>query len=581
MSYLGEDRLKTPEITDFKFTGPYGTKTGISEGGVFSFVSSEGVGTYQIDVTFSSGEKLSFSNAIVQGRNTISWDGNSAAGSYIGSADQTVNGTATLSIMYGENHSVFYDVEKTPGGFKVESLNGTSASAMIYYDNSEKVINGHSFPAFIDGLDKSVNGVNTSSRMACPYGSSDSEAMPGDMVIFDFWSYQKSDDAYTTLFVVDGNTRLDISVVKQWEDFNNRQGIRPNSIFFDLYCGTSRCGNSPYTIKQEDGWQVVLQNIPVYDSNGNTIIYSIKERDIPVSYTSSTSAVSSRNGIAATITNTLVTKSISVTKQYADFENKFGTRPGNLTFDACVGDTAYSSCTANDASRWSCTISGLAVYDASGNAISYTIKERDVPKAYTADTPVVSGVDGIAATVTNTLVTKNLKFTKVWLDDNDQNSMRPQSTTIDVYLGDTMKGSCTASADTSWICTVTGLAVYDATGSPRKYIAKERTVPAGYASSDVNVTVENTTTAEIVNTLETKNISVIKNWTDNENYDSIRPSGIIVVLYKDGIEFRSSLVTSAEHLVSSNIWAYVFRDVPEYNSSGSRAVYTVKEFPVQ
>ncbi|MBQ6518138.1 MAG: Cna B-type domain-containing protein, partial [Anaerolineaceae bacterium] len=179
---------------------------------------------------------------------------------------------------------------------------------------------------------------------------------------------------------------------------------------------------------------------------------------------------------------------------------------------------------------------------------------------------------------TNTLVTKNLTFTKVWRDNNNENSMRPQNITADVYLGDTLIDSCTASASTSWNCTVTGLAVYDAKGNARSYLAKERIVPVGYETSDVIVTGKDTTAAELTNTLIVKNITVIKNWVDNKNFDSTRPGTITLKLYRDGSEFRSAIMSAAAHQFSDNIWIYTFEDIPEYNSSGSRASYTVKEF---
>ena len=115
-------------------------------------------------------------------------------------------------------------------------------------------------------------------------------------------------------------------------------------------------------------------------------------------------------------------------------------------------------------------------------------------------------------------------------------------------------------------------------GNPRSYIARERTVPVGYISEAVIVSGKDTTTADIINTLVTKDISVVKNWVDNKNRDLSRPAAIQLKLYRDGSEFRTAAVTASEHQVSDNVWIYTFNNVPVYNSSGNLSVYTTKEF---
>ena len=83
-------------------------------------------------------------------------------------------------------------------------------------------------------------------------------------------------------------------------------------------------------------------------------------------------------------------------------------------------------------------------------------------------------------------------------------------------------------------------------------------------------------TAEVVitntYTLETTEISVSKEWSDNNNQDGIRPSSITVNLLADGNKTASQEVTAGEN----GDWTYSFTGLPKY-AEGKEIVYTVTE----
>ena len=122
LSYLGEDEIKSPEISNFKFIGETGNTSSVSKGGYFSFESTENIGTYQIDVVFEGGEKISLSNSIIKGTNIIHWDGMNSDGTPVSAENGINSGTAYLNIMHGENHTIFYDIEKNPGGIIIQPI---------------------------------------------------------------------------------------------------------------------------------------------------------------------------------------------------------------------------------------------------------------------------------------------------------------------------------------------------------------------------------------------------------------------------------------------------------------------------
>lgn len=109
----------------------------------------------------------------------------------------------------------------------------------------------------------------------------------------------------------------------------------------------------------------------------------------------------------ATITNTLSTTSVDVTKDWSDNSNAYGTRPAQITVHLMNGTTVAGTVTVapvTDADTQTITFSGVSIYDASGNAINYTAAEEPVAGYETT-------VDG--TTITNTLKTYSLDVSKI------------------------------------------------------------------------------------------------------------------------------------------------------------------------
>ena len=73
---------------------------------------------------------------------------------------------------------------------------------------------------------------------------------------------------------------------------------------------------------------------------------------------------------------------------------------------------------------------------------------------------------------------------------------------------------------------------------------------------------------------ETTNITVTKNWDDENDRDGIRPDKITVTLYADGV--AKETVSFGE----DDGWMYQFIDLPKNKDDGSVIVYTVEETTV-
>lgn len=109
----------------------------------------------------------------------------------------------------------------------------------------------------------------------------------------------------------------------------------------------------------------------------------------------------------STITNTLSTKSVDVTKIWSDNGNAYGTRPAQITVNLMNGTTVAGTVTVDavkDADTQPITFSGVSIYDASGNEIAYTATEATVPG-------YESSASGLV--ITNTLKTYSLDVSKI------------------------------------------------------------------------------------------------------------------------------------------------------------------------
>ena len=75
----------------------------------------------------------------------------------------------------------------------------------------------------------------------------------------------------------------------------------------------------------------------------------------------------------------------------------------------------------------------------------------------------------------------------------------------------------------------------------------------------------------IKNNSERTNITVEKNWSDDNNRDNKRPASITVNLFADGKKVKSQQITAADG------WKYSFTDLPKYNDDGKEIKYTITE----
>ena len=370
---------------------------------------------------------------------------------------------------------------------------------------------------------------------------------------------------------------------KVWSDANNQDGVRPDYIQAQLYADGEAFGE-PVTLPAEDGsWSYTWSGL---DANkaGVAIVYTAKELDAEGTAVEDEGDFDDnyKASYETTATGTTVTNSHdvektyhTVTKTWADADNQDGIRPDSIQVQLKADGTAVGdpvTLPAEDGS-WSYTWQNLDA-NKNGVAIVYTADETAVPAGYEKS---VDDTTSTATVITNTHTPSeiDIKVKKTWVDNDNQDGIRPTSVSVHLSANGTVieEKDVTLSADNSWSYTWTGLPQYSA-GTEITYAVTEDAV-AEYETEIGRMTgdAEDGFEVEITNTHEVykTTVTVTKVWEDKDDQDGIRPDSINVQLMADGTASGDPVELSDE-----NEWTYTWEDL-DVNKAGKAITYNVEE----
>ena len=288
---------------------------------------------------------------------------------------------------------------------------------------------------------------------------------------------------------------IDYKVTKVWNDANNQDGKRPESVTVQLY---KKVGDADpvavegkkLTLTAKDKtdantWVASFTNLPQYEA-GKEITYSIKEVDVPAGYESSVT------GQVVTNTHNPDTVILSGTKVWKDNNNQDGKRTTSVKVQILNGDKVVQEIEVSEKTGWKFESKALPKYE-NGKEIKYTVKEVAV-KEYTS--AVTTDKDG-KYTVTNTHAPEktSVKGHKIWKDEENKDGIRPSSVTVKLLADGKETGKeATASEATGWTYEFTDLDRYK-DGQAIKYSVVEVPVD-GYTSEVEGFNITNTHTPE-------------------------------------------------------------------------------------
>ena len=336
--------------------------------------------------------------------------------------------------------------------------------------------------------------------------------------------------------------KISISGSKTWDDADNQDGKRPESITVRLFADGTEVTSK--TVTANDNWSWSFTGLDKYNS-GTEIVYTISE-DTVADYTTVV------DGYNITNTHTPEKISISGSKTWDDADNQDGKRPESITVRLFADGTEVTSKTVTANDNWSWSFTGLDKYN-SGTEIVYTISEDTV-----ADYTTV--VDGYNITNTHTPEKISITGSKTWDDASNQDGKRPSSITVRLLAGGKEVASKTVTANDNWSWSFENLDKYK-DGTEIVYTISEDTV-ADYTTVVDGYNITNTHTPEKIS------ISGSKTWVDLS--DSTRPESITVRLLAGGKEVASKTVTANDN------WSWSFTNLDKYKA-GKEIIYTVSE----
>ncbi len=356
--------------------------------------------------------------------------------------------------------------------------------------------------------------------------------------------------------------KTSVSVTKAWNDGNNQDGLRPESVTVQLYADSEAIDGKTITLNAANNWTASFAGLDAAQA-GKVINYTVKEVSVPTGYTEAVTG-NAAGGYTITNTHTPETVDISGSKTWNDDNNRDQKRPEAITIKLLANGTKVDSrvVSADAEGNWTWTFSNKPKYDA-GNVITYSVTE-DAVENYTQS---ISGYN-----VTNTYAPEktSITITKSWNDKNDADEIRPETVGVKIYANNVYERTVTLNSVDNWTITISDLPK-NADGTPIIYTIEEVSVD-GYTSV---VTGDAANGFTITNTHEVKpkmiELSGKKIWDDNDNAAQQRPSEVVVNVYENTKNGKEWVYTTT--LTEQTGWTWYF-STPVVNEDYT---YTVEE----
>ena len=423
------------------------------------------------------------------------------------------------------------------------------------------------------------------------YTVEEQEINPDDLK---FYTKSISGDYKTSINVINKfnvpDEKVNVKAIKQWDDDNNKEKKRPNSITIEL----KNAGKNVETFTLTgtgNTWEHEFDNLPKYDNSGNEINYIIDEQEVNKDdlkfYTKSIVGKTIKN----TFTQSTEKINIQVNKTWIDSNNINSKRPTSIKYVLKNGENIVNeqivTGTSTSDEDWSYTFESLPKYDKHNNIINYTLEEKEINqddlKFYTKS---ITGDMNTGFNVINTFVVPDEKTEvqvhKTWVDDNNQNQKRPTSIKYVLKGGkrsleQTITGNQTT--DDNWSYTFSNLPKYDERGNEYNYRVEEQEAKENDLKLYKNVITGNKENGfNITNTFtvpdEKIEVQVHKTWIDNNNQNKKRPQSIKYTL-SGGEKILEKTVTGNE--TTNENWSYIFVNLPKYSKTGDEITYTLEE----
>ena len=354
-------------------------------------------------------------------------------------------------------------------------------------------------------------------------------------------------------------------------------------------------------------WKILVNNINSFDNNGNVEIikiFGVVYKDLPIEEHTNIKnvanvkfnlkdvpevvGVTNKEKEVETTTDGQFARRITVNKTWSDDNNANGKRPTSIKYILKGGNTPIEQVVTGNVTTnedWSYTFENVPKYNDRNELINYTLEEEPVVQdGFKFYKKSISGDMNDGFDVTNTFKipteTISVKADKHWADNSNQAKKRPTSIILRLKNGaEIVEDKTLTGTGDDWTYTFENVPKYNQLGNEVNYTLEELETNTGdlkFYNKDVAGTYKAGFT--VTNTFnvpdEKVNVTVTKNWDDNSNANSKRPTSIKYVL--------NGGVTPVEQVVTGNRttdenWSYTFTNLPKYNELGNVINYVVEE----
>ncbi len=328
--------------------------------------------------------------------------------------------------------------------------------------------------------------------------------------------YKLTDNSKTGTVTTLTNTYVpettSITVTKTWDDADNQDGKRPESIIVNLLANGEIAASQTVKADEAGNWTYTFKDLPKY-ANGQEITYTVTEEAVEGYETSV-------DGFNITNAYTTETTEVKGSKTWNDADNQDGKRPESITVRLLANGKEKDSqtVTADENGNWTYSFENLPKYEA-GKEIVYTVTE-DAVADYTTE---ITGYD-----ITNSYAPgkTSVTVTKAWADNDNRGGHRPKEIKVQLKAdGENSGEEITLNAENKWTYTWSELDEKKA-GKDIVYTVEEIGKTAGYIST---VTGNATEGFIITNTITSVKISKV-DITDQKELAGAH----IQILDKDG-----------------------------------------------
>lgn len=384
---------------------------------------------------------------------------------------------------------------------------------------------------------------------------------------------------YETRTEADGNTfnvintyipeTVQIPVSVKWDDANNQDGKRLDSVEAELYAEGQATGNK-VTLDEKNSWKASFKKVDV-KKDGKRINYTVKTTENKDYTITTTGNVLDDNGVVVTYKHVPETVNVSIKSAWNDANNQDGIRPATISVQLMKDDKEEGdniNLKIDSFKTWN----NLPKY-ANGKEIKYAVAISDV-SGYTKKV-TGSVADGYVAAFTHSVYKTSVVVQNTWSDLDNALLTRPSSLTVQIYAnGKATSKKVVLNSANKWKATVSGLNKNSA-GKKIAYSAKLVKTPTGYKVTIGSISSKGTIAIKNTYTKFTKKLTV-KISPTKVTYNGKTRKPAVKSVYYGKIKLSSSYYTvSFKNNKNPGIGSVIVKGKGKYAKYAGSATFSI------